>query len=228
MPGCLRCVFVAILCLGATPATAALDAAGNTDGILTWQIGTLRPGGSAREVVLFVFDKSHPDVTNRLDAARGRFATLPEPPAPSADSPPADVVWVSNEVTDFALAGPGHFFWEGLRQGLTCTKGGQLSRFGYYVHYNDGAARRAGTPITNRRAENLNVVEPIHPINQTQAVGVVETADKRLRLRVRAVMGTGPVAAVELVLTNIAKGPLRDVVSAAVCWSSIRRPGCAW
>ena len=39
------------------------------------------------------------------------------------------------------------------RQGLTCPNGGQLSRFGYYLHYRDGAARRAGTPITSRLVE---------------------------------------------------------------------------
>ncbi|MFH1267484.1 MAG: hypothetical protein ABIK89_17310, partial [Planctomycetota bacterium] len=98
-----------------------------------------------------------------------------------------------------------------MRQGLTCSKGGQLSRFGYYVHYNDGSPRRAGTPINNRTLENLRVVAPVRPVSEAEATGVVETNDKTLNVRIRAMMGEGPVAAVEFVLTNTSDKPLGDV-----------------
>jgi hypothetical protein len=93
-------------------------------------------------------------------------------------------VWLRNDLTDFALQGPGHFFWEGGRQSLTGERGGQLSRFGYFVHYND---RRAGTPITGDRSpENLRIVEPLRRAGDAHAVVVVATDDGQLRLRVRA------------------------------------------
>jgi len=210
---CVRTGSALILAFGwtATLAAAGVESMGNTDAVLTWRIGTIEPGQSAREVVLFAFDKSHEAVLKHLEKARERFAALPDPgPAASVDPAP-QVVWIKNDVTDFPLAGPGHFFWEGLRQGLTCPKGGQLSRFGYYVHYDDGASRRAGTPITDHTPENLRIVQPILPVSETEAVGLVETTDKHLNIRIRAVMGDGPVAAVEFVLTSTSDKPLQEV-----------------
>jgi len=207
------CSAVCLLALPALPQAApaaGLDSMGNTDGLLTWTIGTLVPGDSERRVVLFAFDDSHKEVAKRLEAARRQFAKPAEPLKPAADPPPG-VVWINNGTTDFALTGPGHFFWEGLRQGLTCPKGGQLSRFGYYVHYDDGAPRRAGTPINAERLENLRIVEPVRPIDRQQAAAVVETVDKKVRIRLRAMMGEGSVVAIEFVLTNASEKPLADV-----------------
>jgi len=202
-----------MLVLGWTLAAAAaqLESTGNTDVVLTWRLGTLAPGGSGRQVVLFAFDGSAEKVVKQVEAARRRFAVLPDPPAPSSDAPVSPVVWIKNDTTDLALAGPGHFFWEGGRQALRCPKGGQLSRFGYYVHYDDGSPRRAGTPISSQGLENLRIVEPIRPIDETQAVGLMESADKKVRIRVRPVMGDGPVAAVEFLVTNTGERPLADV-----------------
>jgi len=208
---CSAVYLVAVLGLAAATSAAGLDSIGNTDGLLTWTVGTLAPGESGRQVVLFAFDDSHAKVARRLEAARRRFAAPVEPPKAATDPPPPNVVWIKNDTTDFALAGPGHFFWEGLRQGLTCPKGGQLSRFGYYVHYDDGAPRRAGTPINAEKLENLRVVEPVRPIDRQQAAAVVETTDKKVRVQLRAMMGEGPVAAVEFVLTNMSEKPLTDV-----------------
>ena len=210
------CVGIILLVVSGSAAVlrAGIDSTGNTDGILTWQIGSVVPGESARQVVLFAFGASHRDVVNHLDAARERFATLPDLSAAASaasDKPAAELVWIQNDTTDFALSGPGHFFWEGRRQGLACPKGGQLSRFGYYLHYHDGTARRAGTPITGRQPERLRVLQPVRPIDRRQAVGLVETADGKLRVRIRAVMGDGPVAAVEFVLSNVGDRPLKDV-----------------
>jgi hypothetical protein len=208
---------------------AEVESTGNADGILTWQVGSLPPGNSDRQVVLFAFGASHQEVAERLEAARERFAARAQPseghracrcdgmPVLRVDKPAMEVVWINNGTTDFALSGPGHFFWEGRRQSLTCPQGGQLSRFGYYLHYDDGVARRAGTPITSPQPENLRILQPIRPIDQQQAVGLVETADGRLRVRVRAMMGDGPVAAVEFLLTNVSAEPLSDVRLSAYC-----------
>jgi len=193
-------------------ALAALESSGNTDGVLTWQIGTLAPGASAREVVVFAFGASHQEAGTVLDRCRRDFAEVPTIPTVPSGKPAEPVVWITNGVTDFALAGPGYFFWEGGRQSLTCPKGGQLSRIGYYIHYHDGATKRAGTPITDPGGlENLRVVEPIRGVNQGEAVGVVETADGRLRIRLRARMGSGAAAAMEFVLTNVSDRSLDAV-----------------
>ncbi len=202
-------ILLAVLGPSATLSAAGISSQGNTDGLLTWRIGTLEPGQSNRQVVLFAFDDSHDKVAKRLESARRQMAALPEPPR--ADGPAPATVWIRNETTDFALSGPGHFFWEGQRQALGSPQGGQLSRFGYYLHYHDGTQRRAGTPIDAKRLENLRVVEPIRAIGEDRAVGTVETADKKLRLRIRAVMGDGPVVGVEFVVTNTSDGPLSDV-----------------
>ncbi|MHC4404956.1 MAG: TolB family protein, partial [Planctomycetota bacterium] len=201
--------------IGMVACTAAAavetESMGNTDGVLVWQIGTLPPGQTAREVVLFAFDDSHEKVLKRLSAARRQFAESPEPVSASPADPAPEVVWIKNDATDFALAGPGHFFWEGLRQGLTGPHGGQLSRFGYYVHYHDGARRRAGTPINNRTLENLRVVAPVRPAGPREAIGETETADGKLKIGIRAMLGDGPVAAVEIRLTNQSDAPLSSV-----------------
>lgn len=188
-----------------------LSSTGNVDGVLTWRLGPLEAGQSAREVALFVFAASHEKAVRLLEGARQEFARLADPPA-AGDTKPARVVWIQNDVTDFALSGPGHFFWEGGRQSLASPRGGQLSRFGWYVHYNDGADRRAGTPINDRTAaENLRVTEPVRGAGAGEAVGTVETADGRLRIRLRAKMGTGAAAALEFVITNTGARPLADV-----------------
>lgn len=197
------------LCRPAAAAGGAeRESIGNTDGLLTWRLGELASGQSAREVVLFVYGKSAADVASLLRQARAQFARMPEPPAGAGGKAEA-TVWIRNGVTDFALQGPGHFFWEGVRQGLTGVRGGQLSRFGYYVHYDD---RRAGTPISGDRApENLRVVEPLRAAGEGQARVVVETGDGRLRLRLRAAMGEGAMVAVEFTAENLGKEPLHDV-----------------
>ncbi|HYW81236.1 MAG TPA: hypothetical protein VE890_16755, partial [Thermoguttaceae bacterium] len=215
--GAFRRVLLVGLCLALGLVTvnmslaAGLDSAGNTDGVLTWQIGTLDAGESARQVVLFAFDDSHEALVERLDAARKEFPVLSDVQSAETERPASDVVWVKNDTTELGLAGPGHFFWEGLRQGLKSAEGGQLSRFGYFVHYDDGAPQRFGTPIHNKPTENLTIVEPLRAISATEAVVTVAAVDEKLRVRVRAVMGEGPVAGVEFVLTNTAEKPLTDV-----------------
>jgi len=202
-------VILAVLAAPGLLLAAGVDSSRNTDGVLTWHMGTIQPGQSTRQVVLFAYAESPQGVAKHLAAARRQFAELPNPPAVATDQPAPSLVWIENDVTDFALAGPGHFFWEGVkRQSLVCSKGGQLSRFGYYLGYHDGALRRAGTPINSAKLENLRIVQPMRPIDGTQAVGTVETSDKKLRTRIRPVMGDGPVVAIEFVLTNVSDQPL--------------------
>jgi hypothetical protein len=240
-------LIIGLVLLCQTTFAAGLSSSGNTDGLLTWRLGDLAPGRAAREVAIFTFDKSRDGAARRLEEARRELANLPEPPSTPAITA-ASTVWLKNEATDFALQGPGHFFWEGGRQSLAFSGGGQLSRFGYYVHYGE---QRAGTPITNQRElENLRVVEPVRAVRAGfgvpasagktsdnteappssvapppeggtpnaslqhaahQAVGVVETTDGKLSLRLRALLGEGPLAAVEFMLTNTGDQPLRDV-----------------
>jgi len=63
----------------------------------------------------------------------------------------------------------------------------------------------------NRTPENVRIAEPVRGLSQTEAMGVVETADGKLRVRVRAVMGDGPGVGVEFLITNLGTEPLSDV-----------------
>lgn len=193
-------------------ARAGVEATGNTDGVVTWKLGTIAPGGSAREVVLLAFAESHGKLIALLEKARRDLATLPPAPKVDASGKAKGIAWLRNDVTDLGLEDAGWFWWEGSRQALTCKQGGQLSRFGYYVHYNDGKARRAGTHIREKgKLENLRVVRPMHHVRGNQLLGLVETADGALRVRIRGLMGKGPVAAVEFVVTNTTQRPIADV-----------------
>ncbi len=189
-----------------------LESAGNTDGVLTWRPGLLEKGQSAREVVIFAFDGSAEGVARRVEEARRLFAVSASPPAAEGGPAPAKV-WIQNDSTDFALEGPCFFRWRIERQSLAGPRGGQLSQFTWYVHYEDGEGRhRAGTPQDgDSTPENLRIVEPVRPLGAASAAGVVETADGKLRIRVQAGVGPGPIVGVEIVLTSLHGEPLRDV-----------------
>ncbi len=210
-------VIVLALSFPAAQCTAAgLQAMGNTDGVLTWRLGTLQKNASAREIVLFAYGHSHAQLVQTVKQARAAGAQLPElaPPAANADLPPEPPVWIKNDATDFALGWTGFFRWDlKQRQALACARGGQLSQFTYYVHWWDDEGRhRAGTPQDGSSApENLRVLEPVRALSGTEAFGVFETADKKLRLRVRVRMLQGPAAAVEFVVTNTHAQPLVDL-----------------
>ncbi len=184
------------------------ESSGNVDGLLTWQLGPIAPGASVRATAFCTHGPSIERVRQQLEQGRREFAKFPEPP-PGAAIAAEPTVWIRNGATDFGWQGPGHFFWEGGRQSLSGDHGGQLSRFGYFVQY-DG--RSAGTPIVGDRApEHLRVVEPLHRHGSTQAMVVVATDDGQVRLRLRAAMGTGPLVAVEFVVSNTASNELHDV-----------------
>jgi hypothetical protein len=199
---------VALLLIGAAQVKSQ-EAAGNVDGVLTWDFGILNPGEAAREVVVFVMGASYQEAAARLRNARGQFAAVGESDLEAVQEGGGGTVWIGNAFTDFALQGPGHFFWEGIRQSFKGAAGGQLSRFGWYLHYE--GERRAGTPILERTPENLKVLQPARRVSPQSAVVILESSDRALGLEIRARMGDGPVVGVEFVLRNAGAAPLRDV-----------------
>ncbi|NQT53781.1 hypothetical protein HQ576_17120, partial [bacterium] len=213
MSACSR--FGIVLCLvgyAAFCSAAGLEAVGNTDGVLTWHLGALAHGESKREVVLFAFDATPDKVARHLDAARHQLAK-PTAASPAPESDATSTAWLDNGTTDFALEDTALFRWRSKRQALRGPHGGQLSQFTWYVHYRDRTGlRRAGTPHTDDgKPENLRVVEPVRRLSATAAACTLTTTDGRLRIRVRAMMGAGPTAAVEFLLANTSPEPLTDV-----------------
>ncbi len=190
---------------------AGLNSAGNVDGVLTWRLPDLSPGQSARQLVVFVSDASYEKSALLLQNARLHFAKTTQPPATSGK--PEPTVWIGNDATDFAIGPAGSFFWEGGKQGLSCPRGGQLSRLGWYVHYADPVARKAGTPIAGNRTsvESLETVQPIASAGPREAWGIARTSDNRLQIRIRALMGPGASAGIEYVLTNKSDRKLTDL-----------------
>ncbi|MGQ9592493.1 MAG: HzsA-related protein, partial [Planctomycetota bacterium] len=224
---------------------AGLESYGNADGVLTWRLGTLEGGASAREVVFFLHAASADALARALEearaawaredavsgspAARLREAGCPAEPAPEAQGA-ADSrgslgqprAWIENGATDFALEGPGFFRWRMERQALRSERGGQLSQFTYYIHYYDAAGEhRAGIPhVGESELENLRVLDAARveepgdaesAAPPRQASALVETLDGKLRLRVRARMGRGPLVAVEFLFENVSSEPLRHL-----------------
>ncbi|MBL7152324.1 MAG: hypothetical protein ISS79_01300 [Phycisphaerae bacterium] len=206
------CLFPLALVLSGVLLTGAafadgLESMGNTDGVLTWSLGVLDAGQSKTETVIFAYADSRQKLKGLLDRTR-RDLRLPPAGGEPATSP---IVWIGNDATDFALDAGGSFFWEGKRQALKCKHGGQLSRFGYYVRYNDGTPKRAGTSISKESLlENLRIVEPTGLFGKTQAKAKLETVDNKLTVGIQAIMGNGPVVAVEFAVTNIGTAPVID------------------
>jgi hypothetical protein len=193
--------------------TAGLESVGNADGVLTWQCQTLEPGKSAREVVFFVFDQSPETAAARLSAARAQFAEPSKSPPLALATSAAPSAWITNGATDFALEGACLFRWRMQRQSLACAQGGQLSQFAWYVHYEDASgSHRAGTINDGEpETENLRLVESVRTVGEREAVGIVETTDGKLRLRVRTLLGAGSEVAVEFALSNQHAAPLRNL-----------------
>ncbi len=209
-----------ILLFSATGAMAAgLESAGNVEGVLQWQLGDLEPGKSAREVVIFAHADSYGALSKTVKRARRDFSSMGG--VKTVFAPEEEIVWLENSATDFALEASGCFSSTDYRPGLADGGNGQLHQFFYYVHYNDGEPRQAGVPIWPQRInrkpskrgqlDNLRVIEPVRAVSETEAMGVTETDDKKLLVRIRAVMGKGATTGVEFVVTNIGVTPLSAV-----------------
>ncbi len=206
-----RLAIVGTLLATAVPCLAGgLDAFGNTDGVLTWDLGRLEPGGTATEAVLLVYGPSYDGLLERLEAVRKRFGGTPDRPDAELRGSSAPPVWIANEATDFALEGPGLFRWRMERQALRAAEGGQLSQFTWYVHYRDAdGERRAGTPhVGESTPENLAVVEPVAAVGPTELRVVVETADRKLRIAIRAAVGPGSAVGIHYAIANRSTEPI--------------------
>ena len=200
-------------------AAAGLESAGHVDGVLRWRFGDLGPGKSARQVVIFARADSYGRLTEAVRRARRDFAGIGG--AAIVLSTQEEIVWIRNSSADFALEPGGCFSSTDHRPAPRCGSNGQLHQFYYYVHYNDGDSRRAGTPVWPRsnsrtpnergQLDNLRIVEPIRALGPTEAMGLTETVDRKLLLRIHAAMGKGATAAVEFAMTNIGISPLSDV-----------------
>lgn len=204
-----------ILVGGAFAATAdRSDSLGNVDSVLTWTLGDLEPGQTSRCVVLFAFAESYEALLPLLERTRTEFAT----PSTRSLQPQGDRtephVWIANEVTNFALDAWGSFFHEIETQALRTKSGGQLSRYGYFIHYGNSGEKHAGISIGRGQpgtVENLRIVEATYPLGPTREAGIVETEDKALRLVSIAEMGEDSSVGIEYKLTNTSKQTLRDV-----------------
>ena len=218
---CFYTPLAAVVLLAAAAIAVGLESAGNTDGVLHWNLGTLEAGGSAGQVVIFAYADSYDKLTTLLQQARREVTDLPGPLSSVSETGAGENVRLKNEATDFALQADGSFSSACCRPALVSSIGRQLRQFNYYVHYNDGQDRRAGVPIRPKRnsrtpkkedqLDNLRIIEQMRVNGPAQAVWVLETADGKIRLRIGAVMGNGPAAAVEFMLTNIGASQLSDV-----------------
>jgi len=157
--------------------------------VLTWRLGPSPRQRSAREVVLFAFDKSPEAVLRHLEAARRQFAQPLLPPSSAPAGAPKGQVWIANAATDFA--------WKALASSAGTTAaarpcgvpaaGSSASSRGY-LHYEDRAGKhRAGHAAPpGQPPENLRIVEPVRPAECAEAAGAVETADGKYRIGVHA------------------------------------------
>lgn len=200
---------VAVMC---SPAWAApLESSGNVDGVLTWSLGTIAPGKEGRSAVVFAFEDSHEKLAGALKQHRAAAAKIKTEDAPTGATAKGDAVWIRNDHTDFALQPYGAFFWEDGKQALACKQGGQLSRFGYRIHYTTEKPRSAGTCIRQRsKVDNLRTIEPLRKAGDNRMTTTLATADGALKIRLTAAMLSGRAAAIVYEITNTSKQPVKD------------------
>ncbi|MHC4866802.1 MAG: HzsA-related protein [Planctomycetota bacterium] len=185
---------------------AGLCSEGNTDGVLTWRLGGIEPGGSATRTVLFAYADSPAELASVLEAAKQKASSLSgqAPPEAGAES---GMAWLGNTATRFGFERTGSFSALEADPALD----NQLYHLNWYIRYNDGARRIAGVPIWSyetRRAghsrgelENLRLAGGFSA-DKNQAAAKLETTDGRLGILVRAMVLEGPSAAVTFTLTN--------------------------
>jgi hypothetical protein len=202
---------------GLLPATvvAGLSSEGNTDGVLTWQLGRIEPGRSTVRIVLFAYADSLEELTSALEAAKRKARGLGGE-APAGGRTEADIAWLRNATTSFGLEPTGSFSAVGDGPALS----GQLYQFNWYIRYNDGVERIAGVPIWSGAArlqgrsrgelENLRLVGAFSG-DKNQAAATLETTDRKLHVIVRAMVLEGPAAAVEFTLANTALDTIEEV-----------------
>ncbi|HOX37396.1 MAG TPA: hypothetical protein PL033_05335 [Candidatus Brocadiia bacterium] len=194
-----------ICCLFSSASIRAdgIESVGNADGVLTWELGSLEPGGKATVSVFLAYSASYKVLVELKEGLLKEAAAFQKIGNDTQDAEPAPIVWISNAATDFALHSDGSFFWEGNRQSLRCERGGQLSRFGYSLNYDDGSARRAGVSVTKQGArENMEIVRPMGKASDCAASGVLQTQDGCLRVNISSFMTAKTAAVVRFEIEN--------------------------
>ena len=210
----LLLLFGAVLAvpMAAMAAEEGTQALGNVDGTLHWQRRELRPGDSWTVSLALVSAPQHAELAKVVGALRGAEAVghPADGPVPTPGSRP---VVVANSTTDFALDAQGRFFWEsGRRQMLKSPYGGQLSRFVTGISYvASGKTTHVFAGVASPSAPVWRVIDPIRAVSPRELRGELETMDKLVRLKIRAVL-PGKTSGVLLSYTVIPSGvPLRDV-----------------
>ena len=166
-------------CLLPAAVVAGLSSEGNTDGVLTWQLGRIEPDQSTVRSVLFAYADSLEELASVVEAAK-RKARGVGGEAPADGRTEAEIAWLRNATTSFGLEPTGSFSSIGHGPALS----GQLHQFNWYVRYNDGTERTAGVPIwSNARRregrkrdelENMRVVGALSG-DSNQAAVTLET-----------------------------------------------------
>jgi len=157
----------------APAASSGANREGNVDGFLVWNLGELPPDGRTTVRVKFAAANSMAELTARLKTPHG------------------------NLIVD----DDGAFNWEDRgQQCLATSKGGCLSQHGFYLRYNDGRAKQAGTRITGKeRLENL-----IRAGRNADEVRL-KTTDNALAIQVLRRDGV-----LEYVIHNTSARPIKD------------------
>jgi len=213
--GAVRPVWLVVVVLLSLPVQAqarGLESTGNTDGVLTWSLGRLGAGQSRTRTVIFSYADSYAELLGRLKELRRAGRIEPDSSATCTVEQRSGIVRLRNGLTDIALGPNGAFFWEGTAQALGSSRGGQLSRLGYYIHYLSDVAGGAGTSITRGGGlENLCIVEPAQAAGHSGIRVRARTLDGKVGLEIRAMVASGPVAAVEFTVTNNSAAELKQV-----------------
>jgi hypothetical protein len=213
--GGVLCAVLLGCLLPAAVTAAGLSSEGNTDGVLTWQLGRIEPGQSTVRTVLFAYADSLEQLTSVLEAAKRKARGLGDE-APAGGRTDANIAWIRNDTTSFGLEPTGSFSAVGIGPAL----GGQLYQFDWYIRYNDGTEKTAGVPIwsdARRRKgrnrgelENMRVISALSGDNN-RAATTLETTDRKLHVTVRAMVLEGPAAAVAFTLANTAQDAIEEV-----------------
>jgi hypothetical protein len=202
-------------CLLPAAVIAEMSSEGNTDGVLTWQLGRIEPGGATVRTILFAYGDSLEELTSVLEEARQKTRGL-SGEAVADGNTQSEIAWLRNATTSFGLEPTGSFSAVGHGPALS----GQLHQFNWYIRYNDGTEKTAGVPIwsgTRRRKghkrdelEKMRVVSALSGDNN-QAAATLETTDRKLHVIVRAMVLEGPAAAVVFTLANTGQDTIEEV-----------------
>ncbi len=208
---CILCFFSVVPCF-----SGGLESAGNTDGVLTWRLGDLAPGGTVSETVFLLSDDSYEHVADMLNHIRENQSTHPEKSNSLGKKASQASVqgnsWLETTETSFALGSSGAFFWEGDKQSLFCNNGGQLSRLGYFIHYGPNRSKHAGTSIhQNGQLQNLHIIQPVQADGSEQLTGMLETDDGWLRIVIQADIQPGPVVRIGFCIVNTGSKTVENV-----------------